>query len=588
MSRPGPVTSAAQLRERLNTALESLRRGDLNRADTALKDVLRVAPRQPNALHWSGTIALQRGKPDEAIRLMTAAVTADPGLVPALSDLGYALTEAGRLDEAARHLGRALQLKPDFPQAALNLGNVERARLDWVAAEALYRRAVDLAPGFVEAHASLAAALLALGRPREAEAAARQAIALRPQFAVAHQTLAMVLDALGQLEAALAAHREAVRLAPGSAQVHQDMGNTLMAFGKREEAVAAYRRALVIDPRRAELHRMLGKLDAEDRSIAETEAQYNRPGLPAEERMHLGFRLGKSWEEAGDFDRAFHYLGEANRLRRAGISYDRAETDRLFDDIEASFDAGLFAAHAGAGDPNPVPIFVLGMPRSGTTLVEQIIASHPEVFGAGELVLLREVVSGAGGGPQPFAQLLPRLADADFAALGRRYVEGLRGYSDARFVTDKMPGNFLLIGMIRLLLPTAKVIHCVRDAADTAISIYKNYFSTRLDYAYDLAEIGHYHRRYQRLMRHWHAVLPGFVHDVRYEDLIADQEGETRRLLAACGLDFRPECLEFFKTERPVHTASLTQVRSPIFAGSVGIARRYGAALDPLYEALEG
>ena len=188
-----------------------------------------------------------------------------------------------------------------------------------------------------------------------------------------------------------------------------------------------------------------------------------------------------------------------------------------------------------------------------------------------------------------YATMLGGMSDADFTRLGARYVETLRGFSaTARHITDKMPGNFMLIGMIKLMLPNARVIHCVRDAADTGISIYRNFFSTNLGYAYDLSEIGHYHRLYQSLMAHWNTVLPGFVSDISYEALVADQEGETRRLLDLCGLDFQPECLEFFRTERPVHTASAAQVRKPISAASVGIARRYGEAILPLEKALSG
>jgi tetratricopeptide (TPR) repeat protein len=368
----------------------------------------------------------------------------------------------------------------------------------------------------------------------------------------------------------------------------------LIAFGRRDDAIAGYKAALALSPGNAEWLRMLGKLDAEQTSLADARKRYAAAASGSEERAHLGFHLGKLLEEAGAFPEALDVLLDANRIVRQGLAYDPADSDRAFADIIATFSAELFADRAGAGDPDRTPIFVLGMPRSGTTLVEQIIASHPDVFGAGELPLMRDVVAAAYAetGTGSYAELLARLDNLALASLGRDYVGRLRDYSSAaERITDKMPGNFLLIGMIKLALPNATVIHCVRDPADTGISIFKNYFARGLGalrYAYDLAEIGHYHRLYQTLMRHWHAVLPGFVHDVSYEALVADQEGETRRLLDACGLDFRPETLDFFKTERPVHTASLAQVRSPISAASIGIADRYGEGLAPLRAALRG
>jgi tetratricopeptide (TPR) repeat protein len=584
----------AQLETAINAAIAALRRGDLKSGDAILQDVLTRVPGQPNALHLRGVVALQDGRRSDAIRLMQQAVTGDGSLASARSDLAHALTLDGRLDDAEAHLRRALALRPAFPEAEVNLGNVHRARAQLLLAEAAYRRALQLRPAFPEALSNLADILLSLGRPAEAEAAARQSIAQRANHAPGYQVLGRVLDALGRLAPSLEAHDRAIALDPTNAQAHADRAATLIAFGRRDEAIAGYRQALLRSPANAEWLRMLGKLDAEQSSLADARKRYTVAAPGSDERAHLGFHLGKLLEEAGEFPEALDVLLDANRIVRDGYTYDPADSERAVADIVASFSAALFAERAGTGDSDPTPIFVLGMPRSGTTLVEQIIASHPDVFGAGELSLMRDVVAAAFAttGTSSYADLVARQDDAALAAMGRSYIARLRDYSPtARRITDKMPGNFLLIGMIKLALPNARVIHCVRDPADTGISIFKNYFARGLGalrYAYDLGEIGHYHRLYQTLMQHWHTVLPGFVHDVSYEALVADQEGETRRLLDACGLDFRPETLAFFKTERPVHTASLAQVRSPISAASIGIAERYGDGLAPLRAALRG
>lgn len=585
-ARPDPE----QARQRLAVAVGHLQRGQLEQGSALLDQLLDAYPDEPSTLQLAGAVALQRGRRTDAIRLIGRALQLNPRLVDAHSNIALAYLGEGRSDDAERHLNRALALRPDFPEALVNLANLYRERSELLRAEPLYRRALALRPSFPEADNNLALVLNDTGRPLEAEQHARRAIAQRPGFAEAYQTLGQVLDTLGRMDEAIAAHRQAVALSPRRARAHADLAATLMAFGRRGEAIDAYRAALELEPRRDEWRRVLGKLDAETTSLADQEARYRDPAATPEQKMHLGFAVGKGLEDAGEYARALPYLLEANALKRATYAYDPGGSEAAFADIAAAFGPELFARHQNAGSPDPTPIFVLGMPRSGTTLIEQILASHPDVFGAGELPLLRDLSNGLGSGEEAafrFTDILPPLKSAAFTTLGASYVSRLRGYSaDARFITDKMPGNFLLIGMIRLALPNARIIHCVRDAADTSISIFKNYFASNLRYAYDLGEIGHYHRLYQRLMQHWHTVLPGFVHDVSYEALVADQEGETRRLLALCGLDFRPECLDFFATQRPVHTASAAQVRSPISNGSIGIARRYGDGLKPLYDAL--
>jgi tetratricopeptide (TPR) repeat protein len=582
---------AEEIRRLFSSAVKAVSDGEPLRAEGLLGTLLSQAPDHPMALHLAGVVALQQNKRAEALPLLEKSVAIDPRNPASQCDLGFLLTSAGRHQQAEVHLREALRLKSGFPEAQLNLGNLLRVTGRRAEAERAYAQAIGLRPKFAEALTNRAIVLLDLGRASEAEAMIRRALEQRPDAPELHNLHGRILDALGRLDDALAAHRKSIALDTRRAQSYAELATTLVAYGRRAEGIEQYRIALRIDPDRADLRRVLGKHLDEAATLVERESDYraSAPNSPA--RMHLGFDLAKAYEETGEHARALQLLDEANLIRRRSFNYRRSDSDNAFREIEQNFTAELFARHAGAGNPDATPIFIVGMPRSGTTLVEQILASHPDVAGAGELNLLRELVTGQTGGDatMDYARMLAGMDDADFTRLGTSYVNALRGFSStARHITDKMPGNFMLIGMIKLMLPNARIIHCVRDAADTGISIYRNFFSTHLGYAYDLGEIGHYHRLYQSLMRHWNDVLPGFVHDVSYEALVADQEGETRRLLELCGLDFRPECLEFFNTERPVHTASAAQVRKPISAASVGIAKRYGAALAPLEVALSG
>ena len=582
MSRPAAPTIA--------DALAHLRRGETVLGAAMLDTVLKHHPRDPAALGLAGAVALQRGDTARAIELLSRTLALAPRDVSSHSNLALAYRRTGLAAEARRHLEQALALKPDAVEALVNLAQLHQQANDNLAAEPLYRRAIAARPAMLEAQIGLATTLEKLGRPAEALAFAKEAIRLRPKSADAHRTLARLHDMLGQFDAAVAAHRRAIELAPADPRSHADLGNTYGAFGKREAAIAEYRKALELAPGNAGYERLIGRFEADAGTLPEKVARFDTPGTPTEEKLHLGFAIGKSLEEAGDYPAAFRYLDAANRLRRAGYKYDKADSEAAFAELEATFTPELIADRSGQGVADATPIFVLGMPRSSTTLVEQILASHPDVTGAGELALLRDLVIGATRTrPIHYPELLADLTDADLNRFGADYVRRLRAYApEARFITDKMPGNFMLIGFIALTLPNAKIIHCVRNPADTGVSIWRNYFSTHLGYAYDLSEIGHYIRLYRSLMAHWHRLLPGRIYDIEYEALVADQEGETRRLLDHCGLSFDPACLDFHCTERPVHTASAVQVRSPISRSSIGIAARYGDLLAPLHAALAG
>jgi hypothetical protein len=319
------------------------------------------------------------------------------------------------------------------------------------------------------------------------------------------------------------------------------------------------------------------------------------PSGDAAEEEILEFALGKAWMDAGDAERAFSHLSKGNRLKRATLDYDgRAEIEGL-----ATIPSGVRAlteVSVGPGFSSDLPVFVVGMPRSGTTLVEQILASHPDVHGAGELAVFPQVMAAAleAAGLSPPNGETGRIrldphARFDPARLGRAYVDRVAPMAAGKpRLVDKLPGNFANAGLISLALPAARIIHCLRDPVDTCLSCYTHRFVGEQPFTYDLVELGQYYRAYSALMDHWRATLPPErFHEVRYEDVVADLEGQARRMVAFCGLDWDPACLRFYETSRSVRTASLNQVRRPLYRSSQGRWRAYEAQLRPLIEALQ-
>ncbi len=332
----------------------------------------------------------------------------------------------------------------------------------------------------------------------------------------------------------------------------------------------------------------VGRLQPADPHLAALKAiARDADHLAFQDRIELDFALGQALDEAGDPAEAFRFLAEGNALRRAQIGYDEAAALAELDAIEAAFTPELLAARAGRGDPTELPVFVVGMPRSGTTLIEQILASRPGVFAAGETAALPDALTA-----EPRLKFPRGLAKAPAKALdgiGARYAARLRAAApDARRIVDKRPDNFRLIGLIRLVLPGARIVVARRDARDTCVSCFSKLFGPGAPYSFDLAELGRYHRAYDRLMAHWRALLPdGGMLEIDYEALVRDPETEGRRLLAFCGLEAGPGRLEAHRAERRIRTASALQARQPIQTGAVGRWRRFEPFLGPLLEALE-
>ena len=497
----------------------------------------------------------------------------------------------GKLDHAAACYQKAISLNPDYADAYNNLGSVlmDQGRMD--ESVACYHRAIMIKPDSVEAHCNLGVVLRNQGKLDEAMGCFAKTVALDPDYPEAHNNCGSVLKDQGRLKEAATFVDRALVLRPNFAAAHCNRGSILQDQGRLEEAALSYRQALECKPGYAEAIYNLAHLKTfhpGDKDLIDLESlAADTAPLPPGKRAYVHFALAKALEDIVDYPNSFEQLLLGNRLKRWQIPYDEAGARDYLQEIAGVFDATLLNRCSGAGDPSATPIFVLGMPRSGSTLIEQILSSHPQIHGAGELTLLSDTANNLANGegqtlqyPASFsaldAPLLRQLADT--------YLRGLPELPPGKLrVTDKMPGNFLYLGLIHLMLPKARIIHTVRSPADTCFSCFSKLFASGMAYSYDLAELGRYYRYYEQLMDHWRSVLPhGSFLDVRYEDLLDDFEGQARRLIEYCGLQWDPRCLSYDKNDRPVSTASNVHVRRPLFRSSVNRWQRYQAHLQPL------
>jgi tetratricopeptide (TPR) repeat protein len=566
--RPATVLPIARDRKtpaRFAKAVAFHQAGRLDQAVTLYRRIIAREPDLPEVHGNLGTALVALGRLSEAAASCQRAIELDPDKPKVWCQWGAALAGLGRLAEAEAKLRRAILLDRDFAAAHCQLGNILRQSGCLDAAEDMLRRAVGLDPNSAQAHAGLGDVLLDRGQSLKAAAAFGRAVALKPDFAGAYNNLSLALKEAGRLIEAGHAAEAAIRLAPKRAAYYANL--------------AEVRTFTHGDPHVAALEALTQEALTQDASPV------------AEEWAHLHFALAKAYEDMGRADDAFAQLLAGNALKRRAIVYDEAATLARMERTRALFTPELIAARQGCGEATRLPVFILGMPRSGTTLVEQILASHPRVCGAGEVKLfdqavgaMRDLAPGAAARGATYPDMIADMQPEHFRLLGAVYAEQLaRLEPGALRIIDKMPQNFIYAGLIHLALPHAAIIHVVRDPIDTCVSCFAKLFVEGHAYSYDLAELGRYYRRYQLLMAHWRRVLPpARMLDVRYEDVVADLEGAARRIVAHCGLAWDARCLDFHRTERTVRTASAAQVRRPIYTHSVARWRKYERFLAPL------
>lgn len=622
---PPPATVDAWLRE----GMARQDRGDLTGAEALYRKAADAAPGHVQARGLLGMVQLRGGRAEAAVATFRALAEAAPDNPDAHHALGLAHLGADHPEAAAGCFRAALARAPDHPGAHLALGRLLRDRGEAAEAARYLERAAALAPRSPEPLYHLALALEAGGDPEAAAERLRRALALAPDLAPAHARLGALLTRGGALTEALEHLQAWARLAPDDPLARVELGLAHVRLGQMEAARAAYDAALRLAPNdlralacKADLLEREGdfaaaaalltplveagtdspdvaavfagvapKVGRAEEALALLERLLDGPGLRPEARPMLHFHAGRLRDKAGDHDRAFAHYARGNA--GAGERFDRAVHSRLVDALIRVFGAEGLARMARAGNGSELPVFIVGMPRSGTTLVEQIVASHPRAAGGGELHEITRFTQmlprlpGAGGGGRPYPDCMEAVPPAVLDDLAGRYLEVLEGIGPGALrVTDKMPQNFLHLGLIARLFPAARVVHVARDPKDCCLSCFFQPFVGSHAYARDLSDLGFYYREYQRLIAHWKAVLDLPWLDLSYEALVADQEGESRRLIAFLGLEWDDACLRFQELDRTVATSSYDQVRRPMYTGSVGRWRHYAAHLGPLLEAL--
>ena len=602
--------------------------GDPNRALERLQELCRKQPRWAAAQYELGTTLGSLGQGDAAMAALHRAVALKPDMPDAWLALADHLTAVGDTEGAdaayARHIRSATKdprllapaaalVENRIPEAeALLREHLKRCPTDVAAlrmlaevaarlrrypdAQALLERCLELAPGFEAARHNYATVLNRQGKAAAALPHVEQLLASEPRNPGYRNLRAAVLANLGDYAGSAAVYAGVLQEFPQQPKVWMSYGHSLKTSGRVAEAVEAYRRAIEMGPNLGEAYWSLANLKTYRFSAADVLAMRNaltRNDLTDEDRLHFEFSLGKALEDEASYEESFTHYAKGNGIRRKSHPYSADENSSFVRRSQALFTREFFAERAGCGAQAGDPIFILGLPRSGSTLLEQILASHSLVEGTMELPdipqIARELAAGNGRGDEgTFFQAVAALTSAQLRTLGERYLDGTRVLrkSAAPFFIDKMPNNCLYVGLIHLILPNARIIDARRHPLACCFSCFKQHFARGQGFTYGLEDLGRYYRDYVELMGHFDAVLPGRVHRISYEVMVADTEVEVRRLLAHCGLPFEEGCLKFYENERAVRTASSEQVRQPIFREAVDHWRHYERWLEPLKAAL--
>ncbi len=595
-------------------------------AERAARRALALDSQLPAAWTNLGIVLQEIGKLDESLDCLNRALARNPQSPENHNNLANTLKRMGRLTEARAQYEAALKLRPNYAEAHNNLAFLLNSLGEIDQAEVEIRRAIEINPHYIDAYINAAAiamakkmpdealrwldnlssfapdhpgglvararALLECDREKEALEAASRALAASPENGEAAATVAEALARLGRCDEALAAFDKAATLpSPQPANAIIGKAALLGELGRKEEAEATFAKAAEVAPHSARALFNVSSIRKYKRGDPEIEQMEkllaNGEVEERDDKMMLHFALGKVWMDVGDGPRAFAHLAEGCRIKRATYAYDGAATARWMESVAETFTPDMMKRFEGAGDPSDVPLFIVGMPRSGTTLVEQILAAHPAVHGAGELKTMQQIADHAVAGAA-FPEWLNRVKPEDMAKLGRTYLDQVRPKApEATRITDKMPANFFYAGLIRLMLPNARIVHCRRDPVDTCLSCYSKLFAGEQRFSYDLKELGEFYRAYEKLTAYWRMILPPdrFM-EVQYEEVVENLEKEARRLVAFAGLEWDRACLEYYKNKRQIRTASFEQVRQPIYRTSVGRWKKFAKELRPLLEVL--
>ena len=604
-----------------------LRKNDFEGSEKILRTVVQIAPEYPNAQEDLGTVLLNLKRWEEALPFLQEAIKLKPKNAGAFFKLGGALKNLGRHEAGDAALSHAADLSPmqanlekatklfaeekyreseiaakavlaDNPKdvnAGLLLARIAIHARAYKEAEKLLRKVVEYAPRFILAWHELGAALREQHKDQEAAEAMEAALKMDPNDSTTHYHYGAALAMAGRTEEAAKAYQRSIEIDANQAGAHLGLGHVLKTLGDQAGGIAAYRAAIDLRPNLGEIYFSLSNLKTFRFSAKEIDDMVRRIGqqsLASTSVVHFAFTLGKAFEDSEDYDRAFEYYTQGNEENRKSITYDPVQTELAHRKLKETFNADFFdrvnKSQTGVKDPDP--IFIVGLPRSGSTLIEQILASHSLVEGTSELPdlgIVSQMVSNKQKG-RIFPGGILEMSDSEITELGQLYLDRTnRHRRGTPYFTDKMPNNFAHVGLLHAILPNAKIIDARRHPLDSCVGCFKQHFAKGQTFTYDLFELGEFYLEYDKLMKHWDNLLPGKVLRVQYEDVVSDLENEVKRILDYCNLPFEEECVNFHETKRAVRTASSEQVRQPIYSQSINTWKKFDAHIQSLKEILD-
>jgi len=547
------------LTQRMQQAQHLARNGQVKQAEDCYRTMLKQQPDYHPAWHAWGLLSFNAGNLKFSVELMSKAVQLKPKAGLYLRNLTELNRRLGQLTQAIEHGTEVCQLSPEDVDSHYNLGLAYTDNKDYSYAIESYNCALKLNPEHGLSWNNLGSALEQQGEKHSAETAYAKAVAINPQHAEAQNNLGALYSERGKINEAKQCFEAAIAARPNFVEAHHNL-SSLKTYSQDDPHFTALQ----------DLHK-------------------NRNQLSQSVRIRYCFAFGKALDDIGEYEKAFASYQEGNQLQHQLLPVNEDKEDQLLHDIIRTFDADFFKQRCRwqkKKDKQRTPIFIVGMPRSGTSLLEQILSSHGSVYGAGELVDLSQVISQFTGTSQqqPFTDTVAGLTSTEMRKLGEAYLKRVWEYSpDSQFITDKMPANFFYIGLIHLALPHAKIIHAMRDPMDSCFSNYTRLFNDTMKFTYDQGTLGRYYVRYMKLMQHWQKVLPkGTILDLRYEDMVLETKQQAQRILDFAGLPWDENCLDFHNNDRHVKTASMAQVRKPIYNTSVARWKHFEHQLQPL------
>ena len=562
---------------------------DFESAGQHYEDFLRLEPDHARARYYHGLVLIQLGRTEPAVERLRESISLDPDNRAAHIQLGDACASLGRREEAISAYGQALEIESEDLATTIKLGNAYLALQRFADAADLYQHTLAVLPDNAVLHRHLGAAFHRLGQTQKAIDHLVKAIELRPDYAKARIDLALVYRQLERTVEAMRQIQEAIHFMPDDVDAHISLALTMRQEGRMAYAARHLSQFLAIQPRCGAAYYHLSMIRPPLDLIPRIRRLLDDPTLPEDEAIHCHFALGNVLDAHTASDLAFDHYRQANTLKRRSLAYDPRDNTRLFEKLIETYSKDFFERKQGLGCDSDLPVFIIGLPRSGTTLVEQILASHGSIHGAGELESFAGVnhaIAHRFRLEKPAPDCMSLIDQETVDEFSARYLGELRLRSPtAARIVDKLPGNFVRIGLIRTLFPNAYIVHCSRNALDTCVSLYFHYFQA-LTCSFDLRELGQYYLDYRHLMDHWEALFPEAIFEVRYEELVRDPESVSKALVDYLDLPWDARCLEFYKNTRAVMSPSNIQVRHPVYKVSVDRWKRYEKHLGPLIEIL--